>query len=965
MKIGALFCLTALLLFRIQTGLHAQSADAARFFNSGRAAYSDGAYAMAVGFFEKALAVDPDGRYADESSYFIGMSYFQDGKFETAVQAFVKFINSYPESLHKEKALFGIGNAYFRMKNYEKAVQSLRNFIKAHPGSKSLPNAHFLAGYSLLLAGKPASAAEEFSILIRKFPASPVTEESHFRLGQAYFYDRDYAGAEDTFLKFYGKYPNSVYQSEVQFFLGKTYYLNNKTEFAVRELLPLTDMTNFSYRFESLYYVSMGQIKLDQYDHAAASLTRLTVPSEGGRTNEYREEALYKLGLIHKMQNRLDEAIGVFGVLVADYRNSEYTARALSELGACYLLKEDLDNAIATYERIATLGGENVPLSISKIGELKFLKKDYTGAVSEFDKLIQKYLDTEYGRNALYWKGRSHLEAGNYRAALESFERYNKADPLSTRGDEINMFIGNAMVGLADYNSALISYHSVLRFPDTAFADDALNAIAWVYVKKEEYVRATEYYRRLIATYPDSSLVPLAYYSLGIIQYNLKDYGQAQVQFRKVMSDYRSSPYAGDASVKTAWILYKQEKFRDLDSFLAAQDLSKLNPEQKAEALNLKGWAKFRLGFYREAIVHFQESVDTAPGRDKVLEGLLYIAKSWYNLEDYTNAVAGYQTFIEKAKSFNMRSEIPAALSDMAWCYIRMGETDLAAAAYRDLTVLYPSSPFTAEALFKLGEYHYNKADYNRAIENYQKIISLTREGDLAASAMYWIGWSYLNLNDKPRAVSYFERYATAYPKADYITDALWRAASVYYELNDYQKSKTYYERLVREFPKSPEADRAKVQLADLDIRIASGGNEEKLYQLMIAQTKTRDARAEAMLKLASYYKRVERTEEAVKLWNEITGLTSAEPAAVATLELADWNRIQGQYVEAIKLYGGIFYVYKSADLYPRGLYGLAFCYWKTENAETAKKYLDRLIDRYPSSEWTAKGRDLLKEIGQ
>lgn len=957
------FVIFATVLF-ITVTASASDGDVQRYFNSGKASYSDGAYSIAVNFFEKVLALDPESEQADDASYYIAMCYYQDKKYESSLQAFGKFINNYPESLNREKALFTVGNIYFKTGNYEKCILNLRNFVKAYPDSKLLPNVRYVIAYSLLLNNKFDAASEEFGFIVQKYPSSAFAEESLFRLAQSYLYDKDYQNAEVTFLRFLEKYPSSAYHSEARFFLGKNYYLAGKMGDAVRVLSappdPLTEKTNFNYHNESLYYLSLAYIRMDHYDEAVKSLDTLV-----SATNEFREEALYKLGLILKMNDRTELAIDRYNRLLTDYTNSDYTVKALVEIASCYVILHDYENAENSYRRIAVFGNENELLSLSKLGELKFLKKDYAGALSNFNEIIGKSLDTDYGKSALYWKARCYMETGNYRAAIDNFEAFNRSDPLSSRSDEINLFIGNAYVGLSDYASALSAYNNVLKTPGSRFADDAVSAIAWVYAKKEEYVRSIETYQKLITSYPKSDLVPQAYFSIGVIKYNLRKYSQALENLKKVLTDYKNSPYAPEAAVKIAWTYYKTENFDKLDSYASSLDLQSLgmNPDQKTEIRHLTGLARFRLNRFSDAIESFRSAIESSTNVDRQLEDTLYIAKCWFNLGEYRNSIDQYNIYIRKALSSGLKNEVPSALADIAWCHVKLGNMAEAGRTYNNLTENYPNSVYTSQAFYKLGEYYYNLGDYSNAIKNYDTVTGLSRDTDISSSAVYWTAWSWLNLSNRINAVNYFEKYALMSPKGDYAPDSLWRAGTLYYELNNFQKAKTHLARLVSKYPKSENIRKVKELLADIDLREQSGGSEEKLFQLMIKKAKTAKGKNSASVKLALAYRKNGKTEDAIKQLRQVIKADKSDIGAEATLELADLYRAEGNNLEAVKLYGNLFTSYKVDAFYPRALYGLADSNLKIGNTENAQKYIQSLQDKYPGSEWAEKAKTLREEI--
>jgi TolA-binding protein len=951
--------LILLTLVFLTTKLYAVNSDAERYFNSGKSSFNEGAYSLAATYFQKAVLLDPESPHADEASFYIGLCFYQESIYDKAIQAFTKFSNDYPDSIFKERAVFIISDSYFKMKNYEKAVQRLRLFIRSYPQSKLVQNAHYLIGNSLLMSGKFDEASDEFGYILTNYPSGEYAGESFFRLGEAYFYDKDISKAADTLKGFLVKYPSSPMADEADFFLARCYYEKGDLDNAVKTFTRLSSLTNFNYWQDSLYYSSLIYIRKDDFEESVKYLSTLSLISN----SDYHNEALYKLGLLYKLRGDLVRATDYFSILISSGKQDEYKSKGYLELASCYVIAGDNEDAVKTYEKLSELGGENTALALSRIAELKFNNKDYIGALENFSRIEKDFPDTEYGKSALYWTGRCFLEQGKYKEAVSTFEDYINIEPLSDKADEINLFIGNAYAGMEDYDTALVSYEKIIKKNNSSYIDEALNAEAWVYVKKNEYERAISLYRKIISNYPKSSLIPLAYYSIGIIQYNLKDYGEAIQTFKKVTSDFRDSSYAGDSLLKIGWIYYKQENFDGLIKYLRGADKNNFTADQKSESYNLTAWANYRLKAYPEAIGDFKISMEFTSNNSKILEDMLYIAKSYYNLENYTDSIESYKEYIEKASISGITNDIPAALSDMAWCYVKTGDDQKAAGIFQELVNKYPQSTYTAEALFKLAENYYNNSDYKNAILNYEKIINISGESDFSSASLYWMAWSYYNLKDKINALNYFVEYADKYPKGDYSIDSLLRAANIYYELNNYEKADIFYKKLMFLHPGSPEAEKAKVLEAEIELKVQSGGNEENLYKILIDKSKTSEGKAEAMYKLAMFYKRNGKNEDADKLFNQIIKISTGENAALSTYEMAEESLDNADYDNAIKLFGSIFYVYKFPEIYPQSLYGISMCYYKNGNHDAAKQYLLKLIDKYPSTIWADKANELIKEI--
>ena len=62
-----LFCLFMLFNY---SAVYPADSDAQRYFNSGKASLNDGAYSMAINYFEKTISAEPNGELADDSSFY-------------------------------------------------------------------------------------------------------------------------------------------------------------------------------------------------------------------------------------------------------------------------------------------------------------------------------------------------------------------------------------------------------------------------------------------------------------------------------------------------------------------------------------------------------------------------------------------------------------------------------------------------------------------------------------------------------------------------------------------------------------------------------------------------------------------------------------------------------------------------------------------------------------------------------
>ncbi|URA11214.1 tetratricopeptide repeat protein [Thermospira aquatica] len=941
----------------------AQTKDVERFFLSGRAAYTDRAYTIAIRLFDRVLSLDPFGEYADDAAYYRALCYYEDERYQRAIQLFNQFLSFYPYSPYREHVAYLIVEANYSLRNWDKVIQQGTLFLRNYPKGEYIDDAHYLMGSVYLLQGKYGSAIEEFRSVIG-MTNSPLREMAFYRIVLALFYDGNYRVAKEQAQRFLASYPRSPLFPQTQMVLAKCAFAEKRYPEAKSIILQLLSNAPPTIVAEGIYYRAMIDIEMQNYSMAINYLETLVKYERFGSTpNDYREDGLYKLALLYKMQKRYDEAKKVLEQLFKLTRNKEMQLKASLELASLAVLLSDYEYAKNAYIRLSSLDSAYLPLSKQKLGELAFLLGKFSEAESYFSEIVENYGDTPQFPDALYWRARSRIEQERYEEAVRDLDQFRKLFPTASRIEETIMYTGNSYASMKKWDDALYNYNYLLRnYPNSRFADSAYLAIAWVYLQRGLFPRAEETYLRMANSYPNSPRAALALYSLASLYYNQRRYGEALTNFEQVYRRYRTSSYAGESLIKAGWVYLRQERFRDLIRFYEGADTAYLSQEQKAAFYNLLGWAYFRESLYEEAIKNYERSSTTTTNLTTALENQLYIAKAYYNMEKYDAAIKTYETYIQQAMQANITQEVPVAYAEMAWCYLKKGEKATAESIYQQLLQEFPYSVATAEAVFRMGEIAFSSQKYDEAIQHYQRLLVLP-PSEYQAAAYYWLGRTYLRLDKKLDAIRMFETYVSKYPRGDYLPDSLLQLGNLYFSLNNYEKARNAYNTLIGQFPKTPDAEMARVQLKELQMVQEAKGDPEKLYKIMVRESKTKEARSLALSKLARFYEENDKIKEAIQTYTEIESVGVFPDAARAALEIGNLLSQQKQYIQAIQAYSRILTKYEEESLYPEALYGIGAAYFSNEQWEFARRYLQQVVERYPNSPQSTLAKELLNRL--
>jgi tol-pal system protein YbgF len=117
---------------------------------------------------------------------------------------------------------------------------------------------------------------------------------------------------------------------------------------------------------------------------------------------------------------------------------------------------------------------------------------------------------------------------------------------------------------------------------------------------------------------------------------------------------------------------------------------------------------------------------------------------------------------------------------------------------------------------YNLAYNDYIKGNYDLALVGFQNYTTQFPDTSLSPDAHYWIGQIHYTKKDYRKAIEAFDLVVQKYPKSDAVAKSLLQEGLCYLELGDKARSKTYLRRVVQDYPFSEESKLAKNRLAEL-----------------------------------------------------------------------------------------------------------------------------------------------------
>jgi TolA-binding protein len=193
---------------------------------------------------------------------------------------------------------------------------------------------------------------------------------------------------------------------------------------------------------------------------------------------------------------------------------------------------------------------------------------------------------------------------------------------------------------------------------------------------------------------------------------------------------------------------------------------------------------------------------------------------NFFRLHNYDEAIEAYKRIIEKypdskwIKIAEARMNLirdnsdherkPLTIYVMAERLYENKKYDKALDEFRKVVAKFPDSTLADDALYAIGDiYMYKMNKTNEPIKEYQRIIADYPKSRYAANAQYKIGECYRKNKQIAEAINSYKTFIENYPNADFADYAYYYLAQSYEQEKNLKEAKVLYEKLIANYPAS------------------------------------------------------------------------------------------------------------------------------------------------------------------
>ncbi len=631
---------------------------------------------------------------------------------DSAKYAYDRLLQNYPESKFSDDAAFHLIEIEHLLQkgNYKELLSS---FIFRYPDSPLLERAYFELGL-LLLKSEKISAIDSldifknFNLLITKFPQSPLKADATFFIYLLQYQRNDIQHAFEGFNRFINEFSNSYYACQAYFHLANICNLNKDYTRGIKYLNDIS--TKFFY-------------------------------------NEYADSAKLLITQLLKADQKYSDAISIYKALYEEYNRNGLVLAVKKDTAALAAWEQ------VTYELADIYKLVNDPIQ-AKIYLLAYLRHFPRG----------KYID-----RALF--------------ALAELQDQEKSDEQKNALSYLKQLERDASP-----NSELIPY--------------AFIKMADVFFNTNDYISAKNYYSKALAfALPEDTLI-YARSQSAICSIRMNDLVQADRELKEFERLYKN-----ELDRSAAIMLEKGNYYLENKSFKEAEKIFKdIKSNFKKSRMALVANVHliklyFILNRDKEALELATELLETNPN-DSIISDVYMMLGNFYYLQakQIENAMLAYKKAIEREDVTVKNLKI--GMNNLIRCYADLQMWDKAIALSKEYVQKFPDDDDNLEKKIQIGYFYYRLKEYDYAIHLFK---SLKSEASLESEPriQYWIGDCYFEKGDYAKAIQEYMKivYLSRPTKLlnQYQLTAQYQSGVAYIKLGKYENAAQLFEKIVKE----------------------------------------------------------------------------------------------------------------------------------------------------------------------
>lgn len=624
--------------------------------------YQEKNYEAALSGFQRLLS---DPTFGSVVPFYITQIYFIQGKYKEVTEEAPKLLNDTTSVQKKEEINRMIGESYFNLKDYKNAMPYLR---KANMGGTN-PEGNYMLGYCYYKLNDCKSAIvcfERATVL-----DDTLGQNSWYRLGDCYIKNGEKLKAKNAFYSAYKMKHNPKISEDALFSFAKLSYELDFSPYneAVNSFQNyLKEYPNSSHKDECYNFLINVYSTTKNYAQAITSMEAMEKIDPILKVTY--QKLIYFSGVDYFNNNKLDDAEKQFKKALAQNADMKWTCLSQYWLGEISYLRKDYTTAIEAWKKFQLTSGAvqflEYDLSNYNIGYAYFQRKekdDYSNANISFRKFLltkneydeKKIADANIRAADCYFMNRDFAQASEY---------YKKAIDLNKLDVDYCLYQKALGDGLTKrYEDKIAELKKIeSKYPKSNYLSAALNEIADTYFKNlKDEENAILYYEKILKNYPNSSFTNNCYAQLGYIYFGRKQDDKAFEYFDKYVKNDIKSDAAKDVMESIKKIFEAKHDVEGMEQYFASVG-NPLSENQLEKASYLAAYDAFYTQKNCDLAMPKWESYIAKFSNGKYMtEAYFNLAECAYSKNEFEKALTSYKYVINQSRNVYSETSLTKA----------------------------------------------------------------------------------------------------------------------------------------------------------------------------------------------------------------------------------------------------------------------------------------------------------------
>lgn len=678
------------------------------------------------------------------AEYKSALELFNKQKFSAAQKQFANVISMLgtEQSELKSNSEYYTGLCALELFNSD-AEYLVLSFIKDNAESPKVNNAYFqLAKYEF--RNKNYTNALSHFNSVDTYKLSDIDRsEYYFKKGYCLFQAEDYENAKKAFYEVNDK--DSKYYAAANYYYAHVAYIDKNYETALEGFKKILNDPN--YGKIAPYYITQIYYLQGKYDELLSVAPALLDSASTKRVPEIARmigDAYFKTGKFTEAIPYLEMYKSKSSMPIT--RDDEY------QLAYAYYKVPDYNQAIVYFKKVIVKTDDSVAqLALYNIADCYVKTDQKLYALNSFDMAYKMDFDKEVKENSLFNFGKLAFETSYnpYNDAIKAFQTYIKDYPKSKHIDEAYEFLSDMYLSTKNYKDALISIESIKN------RDAKLNAT----YQKISFFRGVEVFN-------NASFKEAIYMFDKSLKVASDNYFSAQALFWKAEAYYRTESY--DSS-----LMY----YEDFQKVQGAFDLPVYNISNYAI-----GYCYFKKKNYAQALTSYRKFITSLKDEKPEIQNDAYMRAGdcYFMQKDYNSSIELYDKAIKLKKL-----DTDYGLYQKSLALGVLGKFETKASTLNEIINNYKSSVYLDDALFELGNTYQTLFDNRKAIDAYDKLVTMFPGSIYTSQAMLKTGLIYFNEKNDDMALKTLKGVVSKFPGTAEAKEALVSIKNVYVDMNN------------------------------------------------------------------------------------------------------------------------------------------------------------------------------------